>query len=71
MVDDDDDALDRASLRMILGGDPRHEVVAECGDGAEAVTVVQRLRPDDVLMDVRMPRVDGLTALRSLAAAGS
>ena len=67
----DDDALVRASLRMILGGDPRLEVVAECADGAEAVTVVQRLRPDVVLMDVRMPRVDGLTALRSLAAAGS
>ena len=67
----DDDALVRASLRMILGGDPRIDVVAECADGAEAVDTVTRLRPDVVLMDVRMPRVDGLTALRTLVAAGS
>ncbi|VTR76609.1 response regulator [Cellulomonas hominis] len=67
----DDDALVRASLRMILGGDPAIDIVAECADGAEAVDVVGRLRPDVVLMDVRMPRVDGLTALRTLRAQGS
>jgi DNA-binding NarL/FixJ family response regulator len=67
----DDDALVRASLRMILGGDPALEIVAECAGGAEAVDVVGRLRPDVVLMDVRMPRVDGLTALRTLRAQGS
>jgi DNA-binding NarL/FixJ family response regulator len=67
----DDDALVRASLRMILGGDPALDIVAECADGAEAVEVVGRLRPDVVLMDVRMPRVDGLTALRTLRAQGS
>jgi DNA-binding NarL/FixJ family response regulator len=67
----DDDALVRASLRMILGGDPAVDIVAECADGAEAVDVVGRLRPDVVLMDVRMPRVDGLTALRTLRAQGS
>lgn len=67
----DDDALVRASLRMILGGDPGIEVVGECADGGEAVAEALRLRPDVVLMDVRMPRVDGLTALRTLQERGS
>ncbi len=64
----DDDALVRAGLRLILGGDPRLEVVGEAGDGAEAAALVARHRPDVVLMDIRMPRTDGLTATRELTA---
>ncbi|MFS0703723.1 response regulator [Cellulomonas sp. 179-A 9B4 NHS] len=67
----DDDAMVRSGLRLILGGDRRIEVVGECGDGQEAVAEVLRLRPDVVLMDVRMPRVDGVTALRTLRSRGS
>jgi DNA-binding NarL/FixJ family response regulator len=64
----DDDALVRAGLRLILGGAPEVRVVGEAADGADAVEVVQRERPDVVLMDIRMPRVDGLEATRRLVA---
>ena len=62
----DDDALVRAGLRMILGGAPDLAVVAEAGDGVEAERVVAEHRPDVVLMDIRMPRRDGLEATRRL-----
>ncbi|MFI6507619.1 response regulator [Streptosporangium sp. NPDC050855] len=64
----DDDAIVRAGLRLMLGGAPDVEVVAEAADGAEVPALVSAHRPDLVLMDIRMPGVDGLTATRALRA---
>ncbi|WP_407343157.1 response regulator [Pengzhenrongella phosphoraccumulans] len=65
----DDEALVRAGLRMILGGDPTIEVVGEAADGDQAVALIARTRPDVVLMDIRMPRCDGLAATERARAA--
>jgi len=67
----DDQELVRSGFRMILEARSDLEVVGEAGDGAEAAALVERLQPDVVLMDVRMPRVDGLEATRRIAASGS
>ena len=64
----DDDPLVRSALGLMLGGQPDLEVVGEAGDGREGLTMIERLRPDVVLMDIRMPRVDGLAATRALHA---
>ncbi|WP_433348215.1 response regulator [Microtetraspora malaysiensis] len=62
----DDQAMVRAGLRMVVESEPGMEVVGEAADGVEAVAVVRRCRPDVVLMDISMPRMDGLTAARQL-----
>ncbi len=64
----DDQALFRAGIRMVIGSQPDLEVVGEAGNGAEALTVVRRERPDVVLMDIRMPVMDGLAATAELLA---
>jgi DNA-binding NarL/FixJ family response regulator len=62
----DDEALIRAGLRAIINAEPDLTVVGEAGDGAEVLPLVRTLRPDVVLMDVRMPAVDGIQASRHL-----
>jgi DNA-binding NarL/FixJ family response regulator len=62
----DDDALVRAGLRMILSSAEDLEVVGEVDDGARAVAAVREHRPDVVLMDIRMPQMDGITATAAL-----
>ena len=62
----DDDALVRAGLRMILSSAEDLEVVGEVDDGARAVAAVREHRPDVVLMDIRMPEMDGITATAAL-----
>jgi DNA-binding NarL/FixJ family response regulator len=64
----DDQEMVRAGLRMLVDFQPDLEVVGEAADGLEAVDVVTRLRPDVVLMDVRMPRCDGIEAARRVLA---
>lgn len=63
----DDHAAVRMGLRMILESSPDIEVVGEASDGATAVTMARQLSPDVVLMDIRMPGIDGIAATRTIA----
>ena len=66
----DDEALVRSGFKLILGTEPDFEVVGEAADGEQAIAEADRLRPDVVLIDIRMPRVDGVQATGRLTAAG-
>ncbi|WP_129842955.1 response regulator transcription factor [Streptomyces sp. RFCAC02] len=66
----DDQAMIRSGLRLILEDQPDIEVVAEAADGAEAVSLARRLRPDVCLVDVRMPCLNGIEVTRALAGPG-
>src|SRR4029077_2909948 len=67
----DDQAMVRAGFGMIVGSQADMEVAGEAGDGQAAIELVRRERPDVILMDIRMPHVDGIAATRTITGAGA
>jgi DNA-binding NarL/FixJ family response regulator len=67
----DDHPVVRDGLRGMFAGDPEFEVVGEAADGGEALTLAEALRPDVILMDLRMPEIDGATAIQQLSEQGN
>jgi DNA-binding NarL/FixJ family response regulator len=67
----DDQEMVRAGFRMIVGSQTDMEIAGEAGDGQAAIDLVRREKPDVILMDIRMPRVDGIAATRSITGAGT
>lgn len=65
----DDEPLAREAIRELLGRDPEIQVVAECGDGRQAVSAIQKLRPELVFLDIQMPDVDGFSVIEAVGAA--
>lgn len=63
----DDDAMVRTGLRLIVGGDEEIDIVGEAEDGAAGLELIDRIRPDVVLLDIRMPVLDGLGVLQQLS----
>ncbi|MEU6644049.1 response regulator transcription factor [Saccharomonospora sp. NPDC046836] len=66
----DDHPVVRDGLQGMFSADPRFEVLGQAGDGAEAIAAGEQLRPDVILMDLRMPKTDGVTAIKELAKRG-
>ncbi|MEV4158834.1 response regulator transcription factor [Nonomuraea dietziae] len=66
----DDHPIVRDGIRGMFTGDPRFEVLGEAGDGAQAVELARALEPDVILMDLRMPRMDGVSAIKELVRLG-
>ncbi len=67
----DDDAMVRAGLKAVLNSEPDLEVIGEAADGHDAIALASELRPDVIIMDIRMPHLDGLAATERIVSRGA